>query len=182
MNQLNLKQITLASALALVGSFPVVEEAEGAIFVKIPGIKGDVITKGQEEGIAALSWAWNSASDGGDRKSASNLCMSSLSLGRLMAAGSAELMRHHSSGTRFSSIELVVTDDSSGAAGESRMVSSYEFFDAVISSFSVSGDEISQPFESVSFNYSGLRGTVYSYDDAGRLIAYPFEVGPNACQ
>lgn len=179
MNKLTFKQATLASVLALVGSIPITQEAEGAIFVKIPGIKGDVIVKGHEGSIHAESWAWGSSSQGLDRKG-SNLCMSEVSIAKQVDVSSARLMEEHAGGQPFDSVVVTATPD--GVHDPASEMYVYEFLDAVINYLSVSGGGEGKPYENLGIKYRSVMGYIRTIDPVnGKVNEIPFKIGPNNC-
>lgn len=175
MDSLNLKKVTMASALALVGSFPVVEEADGAIFVKIPGIKGDVTTKGHEGEMDVLSWSWSSARDD-EKRNSDDICMRALNLARAADLSTPALLNAHSDGRVFEHAVVTVT----GADDKDEFV--YEFRDVRLSAYSTGGRaEFPAVNESILLEYSELTGFRLVYNTDGTVQRDEFFVGPNDC-
>jgi type VI protein secretion system component Hcp len=63
MNYVHLKQVTLASAIAVACTLPIAEDAWAPVFAKYDGVDGESADHKHEGWIDVLSWSWGMSSD-----------------------------------------------------------------------------------------------------------------------
>lgn len=170
MNALSLKQMGLASLLAVAGSFPVAQDADAAGYLKIGDIEGESSTKaGDLDGyIEIASWSW--AVSGHDPKSGP--CLTELNFSKVWDSSSDDLIGGLSSGRVFPEAALVVTeiDDAGSEVPVLKMIMQ----DVRIASYT-SGASDGRPVESLSLSFTEIDGT----NEAG--VGGNFLVIPGRC-
>ena len=149
----------LFTSLLLIGFS---NDAYAAIYVKIPGLSGDVTTKGYEGYFAADSFSFGverEMKESGEKVGTEDInigvgelqeCTISKSLDRTSAALAQFAINGNSPGT--AEIDFVEV----GSNGEATTYLKYKLDRVFVKSWSTSGDADDRPIEKVSFVHSGL--------------------------
>lgn len=180
MNALSLKQMGLASLLAVAGSFPVAQDADAAGYLKIGDIKGESSIKAGDllDGYIEIeSWSWGGS--GHDPKSGP--CLTELNISKAWDSASDDLIGAFSSGGVFPAATLAVTESDGARSGTGEvLILEMTFQDVRIASYATQSSD-GRPFESLSLSFTEVDGTNIVFDTDGSSSAEPFFVIPGRC-
>jgi len=140
------------------------------IFLKIGDIKGESVTEGFEENIAALAWSWGMTQtgsfykDGGGGAGKANV--QGLTFTHYLDSTTTALMRALLTGEHFEKVVLTLTK-SGGDYAQSYVV--IELGNVLISGIATGGSEGSgRPIEEVSLNFGKMKIAYRSMDVSGK--------------
>jgi len=175
MNALSLKQMGLASILAVAGSFSVAQDADAAGYLKIGDIKGGAIKGGLiPEGVIQIeSWSWTGSYD-----PKSGPCISALVISKAWDRSSDDLIGAFSSGRVFPEAILAVTEPVDGK-GEVLFLEMI-LQDVRIASYAAQSGG-GRPSESVALSFAEIEGKNIVFDEKGDTSQEPFLVIPGRC-
>jgi len=157
MDRLTLKNLSLASAVAMALGIPLDSSAAG--YLKIGDIKGEATDQDHKDWINVLSWSWGlSASDRG------KTCVQDMQLSKILDSASGDLAQSIPAGTMFPEAQLALTAQYAG--GSQFEYQTYTMKNVRVSSFNSSGsDGGGIPGESISISFGELVGTYTNPED-----------------
>ena len=150
MNYAQLKQVTLASAIAVACTLPIAEDAWAPVFAKYDGVDGESKDAKHKGEIDVLSWSWDMS---GDEDGSGSPCGKELVLTKNIDSATPQLVRLAQSKITLDSFFLTV---------EQKKGKTYtlDFSDAGVRAIHQShGDADDRPTEEVAFYYSEVEGT-----------------------
>lgn len=147
------KNLSLASAVAMTLAIPVESFAAVDMFIKFDGVDGESQDKNHQNWIDVLAWSWGLSSDGGGK---SATCVQDISVTKWVDSASPQLTQSIPANTGFATAQLVVR--TAGTSALEFLV--YNMSDVKLTSVSTGGsggeDRLT---ENVSFSFGELTGT-----------------------
>ena len=147
-------------SLSTIGSS---SEAFAAIYVKIPGIPGDVTTKGYEGWFSADSFSFGverEMKESGEKGGTADINigvgeLQEVSISKSMDRASADLAQYAINGNSVGTAEIDFVEVGGGGA-EAHTYLKYKLENAFVKSWSTSGDADDRPTEEVAFYYNKI--------------------------
>ena len=175
MDYYQIKQVTLASAIAVVCTLPVAATVDAAIYLKFEGIDGESKDNAHKDEIDVLSWSWGMSSDSKDKKGP---CIEDLLLTKYVDSATPGFVQ--SAANSDQPVNAVLTVD---RAGEPTFV--LEFSGIGVKEIHSSQNHTDdRPVEEVAFYYNKVDGTYQRPvdSDGTRYEPQSFVVIPGKCK
>lgn len=175
MDYYQIKQITLASAIAVVCTLPVAATVDAEIYLKYDGVVGESTDSAHKDEIDVLSWSWGMSSDSKDKK---GTCIEDLLLTKYVDSATPGFVQ--SAANRDQPVNAVLTVD---RAGETTFVLEFSGI-GVKEIHTHQADADDRPTEEVAFYYNKVDGTYQRPVDADGTTYDPqsFVVLPGKCK
>lgn len=165
--------------------FGIYQEADAAIYVKIPGIRGDVTTEGYDSGewFVADSFSFGverEMKESGEKGGTADINigigeLQAVSISKSMDMNSPKLAQLAVEGTDLGAAEIHFVETSS-QSGKPMCYLKYKLDRAFIKSWSTSGDADDRPTEEVAFYYNKIAFQYISTTD-GRTFGQTSTMG-----
>jgi type VI secretion system secreted protein Hcp len=174
MDYAQLKQITLASAIAVACTLPIAEDARASVFAKYDGVDGESADATHKGEIDVLSWSWGMSSEEGSNKLP---CVEDLRITKFVDSATPGLIAAAHSGDSSHAVITVERDDQATLILEVVEVAVKEMHFAQRPSDN-------RPMEEVALNFSEVLGTYQRLPDADGTSypPQPFVVIPGKCE
>ena len=144
--------------------FAIPEEANAAIYVKIPGLQGDVTTKGYEGYFTADSFSFGverEMKESGEKGGTADINigvgeLQECTISKSLDSASAKLAQFAINGNSLGIVEIEFVEVGEGEDSKATTYLKYKLDRAFVKSWSTSGDADDRPTEEVTFYYNDI--------------------------
>jgi len=174
MDYAQLKQITLASAIAVACTLPVAEDAWAPVFAKYDGVDGESADSKHKGEIDVLSWSWGMSSEADKNKLP---CVEDFRITKYVDSATPDFIAAAHSGDSSTAVITVERDR------QATLI--LEFMDVKVKEMQFAQKQSAdRPAEQVAFNFSEVIGTYQRLpdDDGNTYRPQPFVVMPGKCR
>ena len=174
MDHLHLKQITLASAIAIAGALPIAEDAGAAVFAKYDGIDGESTDAKHKGEIDVLSWSWGMSSEDSKKRIP---CVENFRITKYVDSATPDLITASQSGDSSNAVITVERDR--------QATLTLEILEIEVKEIRLKQQPSAErPVEDVVFNFNEVFGTYQRLPDADGTSYRPqsFVVMPGKCK
>jgi len=169
--------LAISTLVASLGLLATADDANAAIYVKIPGLQGDVTTKGYEGYFTADSFSFGverEMKESGEKGGTEDINigvgeLQECTISKSLDSASAKLAQFAINGNSMGTAEIDFVEVAGN--GEAHTYLKYKLDRAFVKSWSTSGDADDRPTEEVAFYYNKIAFAYQPTNDEGKLAA-----------